>query len=103
MPVGPFSRYRTLPILELIHATRGPTRSLSVRRPVPIPPPSASRQQPFSAFQPYDLLALKYYGREDLYWFILDANGGGLPSSFQIGETILIPPIDLATRVPRSG
>jgi hypothetical protein len=103
MPVDPFSRYRDLPVLEVRHATRGVTRSLPIRRlPVP-PPPPESQQHRFTGFEPADLLALKYLSREDLYWHILDANGGRLPDAFQPGELLLIPPLDLATRVLRPG
>jgi len=103
MPVGPFSRYANLPILEVQHATRGTTGSLPIRRlPVPSPPPG-SRQHRYAGFETADLLALKYLGREELYWHLMDANGGRLPKAFQPGETLLIPPPDMATRVVRPG
>lgn len=103
MPVGPFSRYASLPILEVQHATRGTTRSLPIRRlPVP-PPPPGSRQHRYAGFETADLLALKYFGRGELYWHLMDANGGRLPEAFQPGETLLIPPSDMATRVVRPG
>ena len=103
MPVGPFSRYANLPILEVQHATRGTTRSLSIRRPpVPSPPPR-SQQCRYTGFETADLLALKYLGREELYWHLMDANGGRLPEAYEPGETLLIPPLELATRVVRPG
>ena len=48
-----------------------------------------------------DLLAKKYYGREDLWWRIADANPGRFPLDWQPGETLVIPPIRVATRMPR--
>jgi phage tail protein X len=48
-----------------------------------------------------DLLAKKYYGREDLWWRIADANPGRFVWDWQPGETIAIPPIRVATRMPR--
>ena len=103
MPVGPFSRYANLPILEVQHATRGVTRSLPLRRPPVPPPPAGSRQHRYAGFEATDLLALKYLGREELYWHLMDANGGRLPEDFQPGEMLLIPPLDVATRVVRPG
>ena len=101
MPVGPFSRYRNLAVLEVGHARRGVTRSLPLRRPPSAPPPPASRRQRYSEFEPLDLLALKQYGREELWWYLADANGGRLPNAYQAGEMFQIPPLDLATRVER--
>jgi hypothetical protein len=49
-----------------------------------------------------DLLARRYYGREDLWYRIADANPGRFPMDWQAGDTIVIPPIRVATRTPRS-
>jgi hypothetical protein len=103
VPVGPFSRYRDLDPVEVVHASRGRTRSLPVRRlPTPDPGPGARRRR-FTGYEPVDLLALRYLGREELYWWLLDANGGRLPDALTVGEPLLIPPLDLATRVERPG
>jgi hypothetical protein len=48
-------------------------------------------------------LARKHLGREELYWHLLDANGGRLPDSFVVGEKLVIPPVELATRIERPG
>jgi hypothetical protein len=45
VPAGPLSRYRGLPELEVVHATRGATRSLSVRRAPPPPQRIAQRHR----------------------------------------------------------
>jgi hypothetical protein len=102
MPVGPFSRYRDLPVLEVPHATRATTRSLPVRR-ARGPAPAGAVEHRLGGYETLDLLALRYYGREDLYWWILDANAGRDPDSFAVGEPIAVPPLELATRVSRPG
>jgi hypothetical protein len=76
------------------------TQTLPIRRPAAAPA-SGGRQQPFTSYDPFDLLALRFLGQEQLYWFILDANGRRLPAEFAIGETITIPPADAATQVNR--
>jgi len=48
-----------------------------------------------------DQLAARYYGREDLWWRIADANSGRFPLDWEPGETLVIPPIRVATRTPR--
>jgi nucleoid-associated protein YgaU len=100
MPVGPFSRYRDLPVVAVAHQTRGATRSLPIRRR-PAEVTGEGRRHRVSASDEVDLLARRFYGREDLYWLILDANGGRLPGAFTPGETLTIPPPDTATRVER--
>jgi hypothetical protein len=50
-----------------------------------------------------DLIARREYGREDLFWQLLDANGGRLPDSFAPGETLLVPPLETVTQVVRPG
>ena len=101
MPVGSLSRYRGLDVLVVQHATRGRTRSLPVRRLPVVPPPADSGQYRFGSFDAVDLLALRYFGREDLYWNLLDANGGRLPEEFQPGEVLVVPPGSQVTRVQR--
>ena len=102
MPVSPFSRYKSLPYLDTHHPAKGKTRSLPVRR-LPIGETTGGRQHRVTDFEGLDLLALRFYGREELYWRILDANGSRLPGDFQPGEMLLIPTLDIATQVDRSG
>ena len=103
MPVGPFSRYRNLKPIGVCHARRGKTRSLPVRRPPPEPLPAGGRTHRFAAFETPDLVALRFYGREELFWHLLDANGGRLPDAFRPGEKLEVPPLALVTRVKRPG
>jgi hypothetical protein len=102
MPVSPISRYRNLSVFTVLHPTRGATQSLPIRRPA-ITPGAGGRQQPFTAYDTFDLMALRFLGVEQLYWYILDANGYQLPAEFTVGETVLIPPPAAATRVSRTG
>lgn len=48
-----------------------------------------------------DMLAARYYGREDLWWRIADANPNRFPLDWQPGDVLVIPPIRTATRMPR--
>jgi hypothetical protein len=101
MPVGPLSRHSGLDVLVVTHATRGRTRSLPVRRRAAAPPPPDSGRHRYGSSDSADLLALRYFGREDLYWSLLDANGGRLPGEFQPGEVLVVPPVSQVTRVGR--
>jgi len=101
MTAGPLSRYRDLPVLQVRHATRGVTRSLPIRRTLPAPQ-AVARLHRLTGFDSMDLLALRFLGREELYWYLLDANGGALPDQFTPGELVVIPPAAPATVVQRS-
>lgn len=48
-----------------------------------------------------DQLAAKYYGREELWWRIADANPNRFPLDWKPGETLVISPLRVATRTPR--
>jgi len=45
-----------------------------------------------------DQLAFVYYGREDLWWRIADANPGRFPLDWVPGDRLVIPPLRVATR-----
>jgi nucleoid-associated protein YgaU len=45
-----------------------------------------------------DQLARSYYGREDLWWRIADANPRRFAFEWRPGETLVIPPPRAATR-----
>jgi hypothetical protein len=102
VPAGPLSRYRDLPELEVAHATRGATRSLPVRRAA-APPPQVVRRHRLAAYEPLDVLARRYLGREELLWRILDANRRPAGAVFAPGELLDIPALEDAARVRRSG
>lgn len=48
-----------------------------------------------------DQLARTYYGREDLWWRIADANPDRFPLDWRPGDVLVIPPVRVATRTPR--
>lgn len=102
MPVSPFSRYRNLTVVEIPHSTRGQTHSFPIRRNSILPSVTGSRPHRFIGYETADLLALKYLSREELYWHLLDVNGGTLPNDLKPGEILQIPPLGPATRVDRS-
>jgi nucleoid-associated protein YgaU len=45
-----------------------------------------------------DQLAKTYYGREELWWRIADANPRKFPLDWRAGDALVIPPIRVATR-----
>ena len=49
-----------------------------------------------------DQLALRYYGREDLWWRIADANPRRFPMDWQPGDVLRIPLSRRVTRTPRT-
>ena len=103
MPVSPFSRYRNLSALEIVSPVQGKTRALPVRRfPIAISS-SENRSHQFKSYETADLLALKYFGREDVYWALLDANEGRLPDDFEPGETLTVPPVRQVNRIQIPG
>jgi hypothetical protein len=102
MPPGLRSRYRDLEPLDLVHETRGTTQSLPVRRRA-IPPPASGRRHRLAAYEPLDLLARRHLGSEELMWRLQDANGGRAPDGYAPGEVLVIPALEVATRVARPG
>jgi nucleoid-associated protein YgaU len=103
MPVDPLSRYRSLPAIQVVHPRRGATRSLALRRP-PLPAlDRGGRTYRYAAFDTADLVALKFYGHEELYWNLLDYNGQRLPDELEPGEQLIVPPLAQVTRVQRAG
>jgi hypothetical protein len=101
MPVDPLSRYRSLPTIQVAHPRRGVTRSLALRRPPLAPLEAGQRSYRYATFDTVDLIALKCYGHEELYWNLLDYNGQRLPDELQAGERLTVPPLSQVTRVQR--
>ena len=44
---------------------------------------------------------VKYFNNEELYWHLLDYNGGRLPDELSAGELLEVPPLSMVTRVGR--
>lgn len=97
MPVSIYSRYHGLDSIELDGRLSFTQRLTG--RPEEYPD---SILHTLVGGETLDELAARYYGREDLWWRIADANPGCFPLSWKAGETIVIPPIRVATRTPRS-
>lgn len=96
MPVSRYSRYYGLPRMEL-----GGRVSLVQRPAAPTETPADSISHMLVGGETLHQLAARYYGREDLWWRIADANPGRFPLDWRPGETVVIPPIRIATRVAR--
>lgn len=96
MPVSRYSRYYNLDTVE----QEGKV-SLSLRPLVPMETPIDSITHIVVGGETLDQLAARYYGREDLWWRIADANPGRFPLDWRPGDSVVIPPIRIATRVAR--
>ena len=96
MPVSIYSRYYGLETVE----ARG---RLSLAQRLTGPPETYpdSIQHTLVGAETLDQLAAHYYGRAELWWRIADANPGRFPLDWEAGDTIVIPPIRVATRTPR--
>lgn len=92
------SRYRGLPSVVADGRV-----SLAQRPPVPDPLPPDSILHVAVGSETLDLLAWKYYKREDLWWRIADANPSLQPFALASGQTIAIPPLRVATRTSVTG
>lgn len=102
MSVGPLSRYRNQSLLQVQDPSRGQTLSLPIRRPK-LGDAEVTRLHRFSAGDSVDLLARRYLGSEELYWYLLETNGGLLPDEIEPERMLAIPSLALVTRVIRKG
>lgn len=96
MPVSIYSRYYGLDTVE-----KNGRVSLAQRPAVPPETYPDSIMHTVVGDETLDQLAAHYYGREDLWWRIADANPLKFPLDWKAGDTIVIPPIRVATRTPR--
>jgi hypothetical protein len=99
MPVSPDSRFAGLPVLE-VTAPDGSTRrvvGLRLRRPAA----EDGTTTVVTADEPLDLLALRRYGSEGLWWRILDANPARHPLDWRPGDILRLPAAGAATRATR--
>lgn len=96
MPVSIYSRYYGLDTIEVAGKI-----SLAQRPAVPAETYPDSIKHTVVGNETLDELAARYYGRPDLWWRIADANPGRFPLAWQPGDTLVIPPLRVATRTPR--
>ena len=96
MAISLYSRYYNLPTVEVAGKTSLSQRLIGAAEVLP-----GSITHTLVGTERFDQLAAKYYGREDLWWRIADVNPNKFPLDWQAGDTLVIPPIQLATRTPR--
>jgi len=97
VPIARTSRYYGLETLEVDGRL-----TVSQRLTGPLPEfPDAITHTVVGSELP-DALAKLYYGREDLWWWIADANPDRFPLDLRPGDVLVIPPLRVATRTPRS-
>lgn len=96
MPVSIYSRYYQLENVEADGQI-----SLEQRPPVDGETYPDSLIHQLVGKETLEQLAVRYYGRADLWWRIADANPERFPLEWQAGDKVIIPPIRVATRTPR--
>ena len=96
MPVSIYSRYYGLKTVE-----KNGRISLAQREAVPLEIYPDAIKHTLVGEETLDQLAAHYYGREDLWWRIADANPLRFPLDWKAGDTLVIPPIRVATRTQR--
>jgi nucleoid-associated protein YgaU len=96
MPVGIHSRHRQLEAVPALGRVGLAQRLLLDHR---VPPGSLLHR--IVGNETLDQLARRYYGREELWWVIADANPLRPPTAWRGGDTLIIPPRHLAAQTPR--
>jgi nucleoid-associated protein YgaU len=92
MAFSSHSRYRNVTVLEIdgrLSLAQRPER-------LPIHVPQALEHVVVGG-ETLDLLAVRYYGREALWWRIADANPTRCLFDLAPGDRLTIPPLSLAT------
>jgi len=90
------SRYHGLAPLEIQGRV-----GLEQRLEAPTSPRQGSIIHTLVGNERLDELARRYYGREDLWWRIADANPNVFPLDWKAGDELLIPAPGAATRTRR--
>jgi nucleoid-associated protein YgaU len=92
-----YSRYYDADTIEV-----GGRTGFEMRLSTPEVPQRGSILHTVVGQETLDQLAKRYYGREDLWWRIADANPNRFPLDWKAGETLVIPTLGKAIRTPRS-
>lgn len=88
MPVSISSRYHGVSVVEDAQG-----RTLVAQRLAPLTDSHGGLVHTVTSGETFDLLARHYYGREDLWWRIADANPARHPSEWTTGDVLVIPPL----------
>jgi nucleoid-associated protein YgaU len=92
MATSLFSRYHGVPVIEV------DGRRAIAQRPGRLPVTAAgSAVHVVVGGETLDLLAVRYYGSEELWWRIADANPLRLLFDLAPGDELVIPPLRVAT------
>lgn len=87
-----FSRYRSLPVIEV------DGRRTIALRPDRLPAVSeGAAEHTVIGGETLDMLAARYYGREELWWRIADANSVDVLFQLAPGDRLVIPSLRVAT------
>ena len=98
MPGSSFSRYRDVAVIEV--DGRRALAQRTQRLPLSV---SGAAEHVVVGGETLDMLAARYYGREELWWRIADANPTRCLFDLLPGDRLLIPPLRVATNTgPRS-
>ncbi|PID85214.1 MAG: hypothetical protein CSB13_09210 [Chloroflexi bacterium] len=95
MSVSIYSRYYNLPVSEVNSRLVLAQRRVETQKVY-----LDSIQHTLIGGETLDQLAKKYYGREELWWRIADANVFKHPLEWKAGDVVVIPPLRVATRTP---
>ena len=91
-----FSRYSGSPVVEIAGV-----RSLG-QRPDRLPLEIEGATHIVIGGETLDQIALKFYGHEELWWRVADANPTRVLFGLKPGDQLVIPPLKLATATPRT-
>src|SRR5436190_18604056 len=92
MTASVFSRYRSLGIVEV------DGRRSVAQRPDKLPgEATGAAEHIVIGGETLDILAARYYGHEELWWRIADANDLDFLFELSPGDRLVIPPLRVAT------
>lgn len=92
MAASPYSRYRNVSVIDV------DGRRALAQRPERLPHvPEGALEHVVVGGETLDLIAKRYYGREELWWRIADANSTTCLFRLSAGDRLMIPPLRIAT------
>lgn len=101
MPVKPSSRFADLPVLRVVAPDGGVRQVVGLRFERPAASSTVARYTVRHG-EELDLLARRFYGSEQLWWRILDANPVVYPLDIEPGDVLDVPDAASATRATRA-